>query len=313
MKKQKTEKRCKSTHTHTHTDSYSNRKGITLVALVITIIVLLILAGVAIRAIVGDNGVLNQSTKASEKTKYKQAKEIAEMQTEYIESGVNAGKADLTTTQQKIQDLIDTKENAEIEKVSDIKKEIDDEGNEKEYIEVTLTNKEKFNIYGVSKSSYSFTIGELFGLDLHDSTDCAYGVMISDFEELIGGTIEELWEQGFVGDMGEGNPYEYGIIDISTNSSDVIGPSELFNNMGNMANINNKYMLELCVDKSRDEIEIWLIKIIDNKPFNYENDTHDLDEIAAINSFAENYKDTVITIKSKDDVEKVMATMQGGE
>ena len=39
------------THTHTHTDILKNKKGITLVALVITIIILLILAGISIQAI----------------------------------------------------------------------------------------------------------------------------------------------------------------------------------------------------------------------------------------------------------------------
>jgi len=43
-------------------------KGITLVALVITIIVLLILAGVSISLVVGDNGVLTQSQSAAKKT-----------------------------------------------------------------------------------------------------------------------------------------------------------------------------------------------------------------------------------------------------
>ena len=41
-----------------------NQKGITLIALVITIIVLLILAGVSIAMLTGDNGILTQSTKA---------------------------------------------------------------------------------------------------------------------------------------------------------------------------------------------------------------------------------------------------------
>ena len=41
-----------------------NQKGITLVALVITIIVLLILAGVSISLVVGQNGVLTQASNA---------------------------------------------------------------------------------------------------------------------------------------------------------------------------------------------------------------------------------------------------------
>ena len=43
-------------------------KGVTLVALVITIIVLLILAGVSISLVVGDNGVLSQAMNAADQT-----------------------------------------------------------------------------------------------------------------------------------------------------------------------------------------------------------------------------------------------------
>lgn len=45
-----------------------NSKGITLIALVITIIVLLILAGVTIATLTGENGILNQAGKAKEQT-----------------------------------------------------------------------------------------------------------------------------------------------------------------------------------------------------------------------------------------------------
>ena len=55
-----------------------SNKGITLVALVITIIVLLILAGVSISLVVGDNGVLTQASNASEKTDIAKAKEAVE-------------------------------------------------------------------------------------------------------------------------------------------------------------------------------------------------------------------------------------------
>lgn len=44
-----------------------NNKGITLIALVITIIVLLILAGVTIATLTGENGILTRATEASEK------------------------------------------------------------------------------------------------------------------------------------------------------------------------------------------------------------------------------------------------------
>ena len=44
------------------------QKGITLIALVITIIVLLILAGVAISAIVSDDGIINKADSAKKET-----------------------------------------------------------------------------------------------------------------------------------------------------------------------------------------------------------------------------------------------------
>ena len=56
-----------------------SNKGITLVALVITIIVLLILAGVSISLVVGDNGVLTQAQNASTKTDVASARSALEM------------------------------------------------------------------------------------------------------------------------------------------------------------------------------------------------------------------------------------------
>ena len=42
-----------------------NNKGVTLVALVVTILILIILAGITLKATLGDNGLLNQTNKAS--------------------------------------------------------------------------------------------------------------------------------------------------------------------------------------------------------------------------------------------------------
>ena len=54
-------------------------KGITLVALVITVIILLILAGVSIATLTGDNGLLNRATQAKEKNLKAQLKEEIEL------------------------------------------------------------------------------------------------------------------------------------------------------------------------------------------------------------------------------------------
>jgi competence protein ComGC len=51
-------------------------KGITLIALVVTIIVLLILAGISIQMLTGQNGILKRAGEAEEKTGIGQEKEI---------------------------------------------------------------------------------------------------------------------------------------------------------------------------------------------------------------------------------------------
>ena len=56
-------------------------KGITLLALVITIIILLILAGITISAITGDNGIIGNAGKAKEETEIANEKEIVEKAT----------------------------------------------------------------------------------------------------------------------------------------------------------------------------------------------------------------------------------------
>ena len=54
-------------------------KGITLIALVITIIILLILAGVSIATITGDNGVLNKAAQAKEDNEFAAVKEAIKL------------------------------------------------------------------------------------------------------------------------------------------------------------------------------------------------------------------------------------------
>ena len=57
-----------------------SQKGITLIALVITIIVLLILAGVTIAMLTGENGILNKATGAVSDTEKATAEEAIKME-----------------------------------------------------------------------------------------------------------------------------------------------------------------------------------------------------------------------------------------
>ena len=60
--------------------SFDKNKGITLIALVITIIVLLILAGVTIATLTGENGILTRANDAKEETEEAGAKEKVQME-----------------------------------------------------------------------------------------------------------------------------------------------------------------------------------------------------------------------------------------
>ena len=57
----------------------SNRHGVTLIALIITIVVLLILAGITISSVIGNNGVLNKAKDASIETSKADLKEALDM------------------------------------------------------------------------------------------------------------------------------------------------------------------------------------------------------------------------------------------
>ena len=86
------------------TKKESCNKGITLIALVITIIVLLILAGISIAMLTGDNGILKKATTAKEQTEQAQAKE--KIQLEVLGSIGNNGKVDLETLKTNIRNHI---------------------------------------------------------------------------------------------------------------------------------------------------------------------------------------------------------------
>ena len=53
----------------------NNKKGITLIALVVTVVVLIILAGVSINAVLGDNGIIKKANQAASVTKEAEVKE----------------------------------------------------------------------------------------------------------------------------------------------------------------------------------------------------------------------------------------------
>jgi len=84
-----------------------NMKGITLIALVITIVVLIILAGVAISLSLGENGIFNKAKYASEQYANEQSKEETEIAklTNEIDSSVNSSRDTITITKEEYNHL----------------------------------------------------------------------------------------------------------------------------------------------------------------------------------------------------------------
>ena len=68
-----------------------NQKGVTLVALVVTIIVLIILAGISIKLLLGDNGIITIAKKAKENTELAKIEEETELNELYTQLENNGG------------------------------------------------------------------------------------------------------------------------------------------------------------------------------------------------------------------------------
>ena len=81
-----------------------DEKGITLVALVVTIIVLIILAGIAISMTIGDNGIFTRAKEAKRLQITSEAKE--KIGTEILDAQVEAVQKNETLQQSKIEEII---------------------------------------------------------------------------------------------------------------------------------------------------------------------------------------------------------------
>ena len=126
------------THTHTHTDNLVNKKGITLVALVVTIVVLLILAGVSINLVLGQNGLITNAKEAKISQEFSTYKEkmnffIAEKKIEsenFNPESITAYKEKLYYNTKKesdedgIEEVLGKMSNKYLEKIQIIKGEI---------------------------------------------------------------------------------------------------------------------------------------------------------------------------------------------
>ena len=167
---------------------FKNAKGITLIALVITIIVLLILAGVTIATLTGDNGILKKAGDA--KTQTEQAKEDENLKIAIAGSYGTDGKLNL-------KDLKDNLENQGINydknntgfplevTVNGEKKKIDENGNVTVKLESVADSKTKgtvFNDVTTLEDTYGnqVKIPKGFKIANDSATDVTGGIVIED-------------------------------------------------------------------------------------------------------------------------------------
>ena len=144
------------------------QKGITLIALVITIIVLLILAGVSIAMLTGTNGILTQAQKAKMTTELSSYKEQLELykteklseNREFLESTLTVGKESLKYNTQpegetgNIKTVIPNIKDEYIDKVEIIKGSLLINTQDKNEIEIAKS-------LGIAANPYDIVNGEL--------------------------------------------------------------------------------------------------------------------------------------------------------
>lgn len=146
----------------------TKENGITLVALVVTIVVLIILAGVSINLVIGSNGIMSKAKQSKIRTSLASYKEqlgifIADKKienTEFYEESLTAGKTSVA---------YNTKTNSDEKTIKDIIKNITDEDLEKIEIikgKIVVNTKDKNVIeaaqnVGVEPNPYNIENGEL--------------------------------------------------------------------------------------------------------------------------------------------------------
>ena len=123
----------------------TNNKGITLIALVITIIVLLILAGVSIAMLTGNNGILTQANNAKNATTAAEAEEAVKLAVAEIlanKMDPNYSGTENVINQTNLQTLI-TKNNGNV--TASVSAET---GTTVKYFDVTVTvNKQDIHVF----------------------------------------------------------------------------------------------------------------------------------------------------------------------
>ena len=128
--------------------------GITLIALIITVIIMLILAGIVISQLTGENGLITKSSQVKARTEYEMAKE--EVNTKLMEIVADCEERGVEYNIDEIVEAIKNDDEKTIELIYGTKTSaIDDRVNEEEYLT------ESDIVVSVKRySKYKFLVGE---------------------------------------------------------------------------------------------------------------------------------------------------------
>ncbi len=124
-----------------------NTEGITLIALVVTIVVLLILASISVHSLKGDNGVIKQAKKAKHETEFARENEVIGL------AKVEVSKKDQELTKDTLQKALD--------QIEGIGKTIVDEGEDSDELKITFidtknVHNEELTTYEISEEEQNY-------------------------------------------------------------------------------------------------------------------------------------------------------------
>lgn len=170
------------------------QKGITLIALVITIIILLIIAGIAINSILGENGLLKQASTSKNKTEYTSAYEAIRLKIMEVNTDTLTNQGRKATLYEIAQYLSQDTETQVLVKQYNATAKVDGAGVIPQ--ESELTN---FTVQAKNYEEYTFLIGQTCTIEKVSIDNGVLFANINSFDSSLGTNqttaVYDNWKQ----------------------------------------------------------------------------------------------------------------------